>query len=215
MAALAAPPSRPSPCGLNALMGEPITTGMRIGLLGGSFNPAHEGHLHISKQALRRLGLDQVWWLVSPQNPLKPQEDMGEFTARFESARTMASGHPQLRVSDIESQLGLTYTCDTLAALTSLGPQVHFVWLMGADNLIQMPRWKDWQDIFVAMPVAVMARPGFNFSAPLGTVATRFARSRVPAENASGLADLAPPAWVFLPIPLHTASSTAIRQKKR
>ena len=204
----------PAPCGLSALMEEPITPGLRVGLLGGSFNPAHDGHLHISVEAMRRLGLDQIWWLVSPQNPLKPQEDMGEFTARFESARAMAT-HPKLRVTDLESQLGLTYTVDTLTALTSMGPQVHFVWLMGADNLIQMPRWRDWQKIVGMMPIAVLARPGYNRSAPLGTVATRFVQNRIPAEKALLLADLEPPAWVFLPIPLHPASSTAVRAKKR
>ncbi len=204
---------RPTPCGLSALMGEPITPGMRVGLLGGSFNPAHEGHLHISKEALRRLGLDQVWWLVSPQNPLKPQAEMGDFASRFESARAMARD-PRLRVTDLESQLGLTYTSDTLASLIALGPAVHFVWLMGADNLAQLPRWRNWEDIFCAMPIAVLARPGFTWAAPMGKAATRFPHSRIPLESARALPRLAPPAWIFLPIPLHTASSTVIRAQK-
>ncbi len=197
-------------CGLAALMGEPIASGMRIGLLGGSFNPAHEGHRHISLDALKRIGLDQVWWLVSPQNPLKPSSDMAPFAERLASAKAMAN-HPALRVTDLESKLGTQFTVDTVNALDALGGDVNFVWLMGADNFLQLPAWRDWEKIMRTLPVAVLARPGFGRSTPLGKAAQRFGRHRVGAESARLLPFMAAPAWVFLPIPLHPASSTALR----
>jgi len=201
------------PCGLAALMGEPIAAGQRIGLLGGSFNPAHEGHLHISLEALKRLRLDQVWWLVSPQNPLKPHMDMAPFEKRLASAQAIAA-HPDLRITDIERKLDTTFTVDTVTALTTLGPMVHFVLLMGADNFVQLPAWREWERIMRTIPVAVLARPGFTCTAPLGKAAKRFEQDRIAAESARLLPLLDPPAWVFLPIPLHAASSTALRGKQ-
>lgn len=197
---------------LAALMGEPLTPGLRIGLLGGSFNPAHEGHLHISLEALRRLQLDQVWWLVSPKNPLKRKKDMAKLKKRFASAEEMAR-HPRIRVTKIEKKLGTRYTVDTVNRLTELGPDLNFVFLMGADNFVQLPEWRNWQDIMATVPVAVMARPGFEWAAPMGFAAKRFERHRLSAEDAPLLPVMEPPAWVFLPIPLHPASATQIRQK--
>lgn len=188
--------------------------GGRIGLLGGSFNPAHDGHLHVSRLALQYLRLDAVWWLVSPQNPLKPRGDMAPFADRFASARAMAR-HPRIAPSDLESQLGTRYTVDTLAALQQAFPRTRFVWLMGADNLIQLPRWARWQDIAARVPIAVWGRPTYSMRAMLGKAAQRYARNRIPLEAAGQLARSEPPAWVFLPIRLHPASATALRRAGR
>jgi nicotinate-nucleotide adenylyltransferase len=184
--------------------------GRRVGLLGGSFNPAHDGHRHISLFALRALRLHQVWWLVSPQNPLKSPHDMATFSARLASAR-QASGHPRLLVTDLEAQFGTRYTADTLRQLRRRYPRTRFVWLMGADNLLQLPRWRHWRRIFECMPVAAFNRPPYSLKAPTGHAARRFARCRVEAAKAGRLADRTPPAWIFLRNPLHPASATAIR----
>jgi nicotinate (nicotinamide) nucleotide adenylyltransferase/ribosome silencing factor RsfS/YbeB/iojap len=186
----------------------------RIGLLGGSFNPAHGGHLHISRLALRQLGLDEVWWLVSPQNPLKPGLGMAPFAERLRAAEAVAAADRRIRVSDIEAGLGSTYTADTLAALRHRFPHVHFVWLMGGDNLAQLPYWKRWQDIFRTVPVAVFARPGTSSKALAGKAAQRFARSRIPVSAARRLAPSAPPAWVFFHTRLDPRSSTRIRTER-
>lgn len=183
---------------------------MRIGLLGGSFNPAHDGHRHISLVALRRLQLDQVWWLVSPQNPLKPVSEMADLPTRLSVARRIAR-HPRIRVSDLETRLGTQFTCDTLAALRRRAPATGFVWLMGADNLAQMPSWRNWQTIMALMPVAVLDRPGYGLKALHGKVATRYTGARISAAHATTLADQPAPAWCFLPCRLHPASATAIR----
>ncbi len=184
--------------------------GRRIGLLGGSFNPAHDGHRHISLLALRRLGLDEVWWLVSPQNPLKPVRGMAPLAKRLAAART-AARHPRIRVTDIERTLNTRYTVDTVRALKRRYPEYIFVWLIGADNLLQMPRWKAWSDLFHAVAVAVFARPSYSLKALAGQAATRFARFRLPESRARCLVRRQPPAWTFLRIRLHPASATAIR----
>ena len=186
----------------------------KVGLLGGSFNPAHDGHRHISLFALRALRLHQVWWLVSPQNPLKAPHDMAAFAARLAGARR-AGGHPRLLVSDLEMQFGTRYTADTLHQLRRRYPRTRFVWLMGADNLLQLPRWRHWHRIFESMPVAAFNRPPYSLKAPTGHAARRFARCRVGASQAGRLADRAPPAWIFLRNPLHPASATAIRDGQR
>jgi len=178
--------------------------------LGGSFNPAHIGHLHISRLALDKLGLDQVWWLVSPQNPLKPEEDMAAHAERLKSARSIARGR-DFWVTDMESDLGTRYTADTLKALKTRFPEYRFVWIMGADNLIDIARWNEWTAIFEAVPVAVFARPAYSFKALVSQAARRFARNRVNENGAAGVVDMKPPAWVFLHIPLSTASATRIR----
>jgi nicotinate-nucleotide adenylyltransferase len=182
----------------------------RIGLLGGSFNPAHDGHRHISVIALRRLGLDEVWWLVSPQNPLKPAKGMARLEQRMASARAIAR-HPRIRVTDIERRLGTRYTVDTVCALQRHHPDLTFVWLIGADNLIQMPAWKSWQTLFGSVAVAVFARPSYSLRALAGQAARRFSQSRLQENQAGCLAWRRPPAWVFLRIRLHPASATAIR----
>ena len=184
----------------------------RIGLLGGSFNPAHEGHLHISRLALEKLDLDNVWWLVSPQNPLKAGAETLPYKERLRRARAVARGR-KLWVSDIERVLGTRYTVDTLAALAERFPGFRFVWIMGADNLIDIERWKDWTEIFNAVPVAVFARPNYSGKALVSKAARRFSRRRVKAERAAQLADRRPPAWVFLMTPLNAQSATRIRAR--
>jgi nicotinate-nucleotide adenylyltransferase len=186
----------------------------RVGLLGGSFNPAHAGHLHISLEALRRLRLDEVWWLVAPQNPLKPVEGMAPFGERLAGARRLAR-HPRIRVLDLEARLGTHFTADTLAAVQRLFPRVRFVWLMGADNLSQIRHWERWTEIFRRLPIAVMARPTYCLTALAGLAAQRFRRRRIRAAEARRLAGMMPPAWVFMPIRLDASSATMIRAGRR
>ncbi|WP_115938491.1 nicotinate-nucleotide adenylyltransferase [Aestuariispira insulae] len=183
----------------------------RIGLLGGSFNPAHDGHRHISLAAIRRLGLDEVWWLVSPQNPLKPVEGMSRFEARFSSAKRVAR-HPRIRVTGFERDMGLQYTADTLEAIRVRHPDCRFVWLMGADNLGGFHRWERWERIAAAMPIAVFARPGYDLRALAGVAAQRFKHVRLPECRSRTLVKQKPPAWVFLAIRRHPESATRIRQ---
>lgn len=189
----------------------PSLGGLKIGLLGGSFNPAHAGHRHIALWALKNLGLDRVWWLVSPQNPLKPTAGMAPPAQRLITAQAVAN-HPRIVAVAIESELGTRYTVDTLAALRRRFPRVRFVWLMGADNLEQVRRWRNWRRIFAMVPIAVFGRPGYGMRALGGLAARRYARCRVGARRAKGLAGLQPPVWTFMSNPLHPASATAIRQ---
>ncbi len=184
---------------------------VRVGLLGGSFNPAHAGHRHAALVALAQLGLDEVGLLVSPQNPLKPVAGMAPFPERLAGARAAAAGHPRLRATAVEQALGTRYTADTLRALRRRFPAARFVWLMGADNLIQVARWHRWMRIFRALPVAVLARNPYCQTALAATAARRLARYRLPAGQVRGLADRPPPAWAFLHTRLHPASASAIR----
>lgn len=182
----------------------------RIGLLGGSFNPAHDGHRYISAEALKRLGLDEVWWLVSPQNPLKTEDGMAPLAARLQSAKSMARDR-RIRVSTIESELGTQYTADTLAALRRRYPATGFVWIMGADNLVQIPRWRAWTQIFSTMPIAVFARDSYDSKALSELASHRFHSARIPERAARSLVDAEPPAWVFLRIRHHPAAATDLR----
>lgn len=186
---------------------------LRIGLLGGSFNPAHRGHLAISLHALRRLQLDQIWWLVSPQNPLKPEKGMALLSKRMTAARALAT-HPKILVMDLEAKLDTRYTVDTLCKLKQKFPHTRFVWLMGADNLKQIPRWKDWQDIFALVPIAVFRRPAYVVGRTLGKAAQRFRRSWMPASRAKSLAGQVAPAWLVLDNQLNSLSATGIRQQQ-
>ncbi|HJO71596.1 MAG: nicotinate-nucleotide adenylyltransferase [Rhodospirillales bacterium] len=186
----------------------------RVGLLGGSFNPAHEGHLEISRQALEQLRLDEVWWLVSPQNPLKTAADMAPFEGRVEAARALV-GDGRIRVTGIECELGTRYTRDTVCALKGRFPAVRFVWIMGADNLAEVCRWKGWPGIFRTVAIAVFARPSYSFRALSGRAARRFRAARQGVARASRLADMRPPAWVFLNRPRNPASATRIRARRQ
>ena len=193
-----------------ALGGHLPRPGQRIGLLGGSFNPPHEGHRAISLEALRRLDLDQVWWLVSPQNPLKSSRNTAPLAQRLAAAQDMAR-HPRCRATALESLLGSSYTADTLDCLARRFPGVRFVWLMGADNLLQMPAWQAWQQIFCTVNIAVFDRPTYSLRALAARAARRFARFRWPERRSRALTEQAPPAWVFIHNRLSHQSSTDLR----
>lgn len=184
--------------------------GTRIGLLGGSFDPAHEGHLHISEVALKSLNLDSVWWLVTPQNPLKEQRPSASLGERLQNARALAH-NPRLRVTDVESRLGTHHTIDIIRHLQARYPLTRFVWLMGADNFIELPHWKHWTEIMSALPVAVIARPRYHLSAGLSKAACRYHFYRRNPEQAVLLPTARPPAWTLILNRLHPASSTHIR----
>ncbi len=188
-------------------------SGLRIGVLGGSFNPAHEGHLHITKLALDRLKLHQVWWMVSPQNPLKTAHDMAPFADRVASAERLASGHSRIAVTDIEVRLNTRYTSDTLRSLLTTFPRSQFIWLMGADNLKQIPEWEKWTSIFQMVPIAVFDRATYSYQALASKAAYRFRHCRVQARNAATIFNRRPPAWVYFHTPLHPASSTELRER--
>jgi nicotinate-nucleotide adenylyltransferase len=190
-----------------------LTPGMKVGLFGGSFNPAHDGHAHVAETAMRRLGLDRVVWLVSPQNPLKDARHSAPLSDRVASAREHAHG-PSMIVSDFEARTGVAWTVDTLRLLVARHPGVHFVWLMGSDNLASFHRWRGWTDIMRLMPVAVIARPGSLLDSRTAPAAARFAGFRIPAQQAGLLPTLAAPAWTYLTAPLNPLSSTAIRTAK-
>ena len=179
-------------------------------MLGGSFNPAHAGHRHIIDLARRRLRLDQVWLLVSPGNPLKPQCGMAPFVQRLASARRIADGRCVI-ASAVEAMFGTRYTIDTLRRLLRQFPRVRFVWLMGADILEQLPHWRRWLEFARRVPVAVLPRPGYNHRALSGHAARRLAHARRPARSAAVLSVQAAPAWAFLCVSQHPASATAIR----
>lgn len=186
--------------------------GLRIGLLGGSFNPAHEGHRAISVEALRRLQLHQVWWLVSPQNPLKDPGENTPYEERFERARAIAR-HPRIIVSDLERQWSCYYTIETVSLIRERYPLHDFTWLMGADNFATLHRWEDWTDIADQMTIAVLDRPGYLLAAAASPAASRYAAARLPARSAALLPGTVPPAWSLIEIPLNWQSSTALRQQ--
>lgn len=185
--------------------------GMVIGLLGGSFDPPHAGHAHITREALKRFGLDQLWWLVSPGNPLKA-EGPAPMARRIAASRAVLD-HPRVKITGIEARLGTRYTAATLQALMRLYPCVRFVWLMGADNLAGFHRWDRWDWIMEHVPIGVIARPGSQISARMSKAAQRYEHYRLPARLAAGLAMHPSPAWCFVNIPLSDASSTAIRAR--
>jgi nicotinate-nucleotide adenylyltransferase len=184
--------------------------GMVVGLLGGSFDPAHAGHVHITREALRRIGLDRVWWLVSPGNRLKARQP-APMAQRMARARAMLGDDPRVVVSDLEARLGTRATVDTLRKLQALYPGVRFVWLMGADNLVQFHRWSRWREILARVPVAVMARPGAGLAARLSVTARAFRSEEV--GRPEGLGERAAPAWCFVNLPLNAASSSDIRAR--
>ncbi|SNR81626.1 nicotinate-nucleotide adenylyltransferase [Puniceibacterium sediminis] len=188
-----------------------LRAGQRVGLLGGSFDPPHAGHVNITKEALRRFDLDKVVWLVSPGNPLKPHGP-APLGARMAAARVMVKD-PRVIISDAEARIGTRYTAETIAVLQKVHPGVRFVWLMGADNLAQFHRWERWQEIMAALPVGVLARPGDRISARMSRTARVFRAAQLP-PRAAGLLPLAkPPAWCFVNVPMLDLSSSAIRAR--
>jgi nicotinate-nucleotide adenylyltransferase len=184
---------------------------LRVGLLGGSFNPAHEGHLHVARQAMIHAGLDQLWLMVSPGNPLKSANGMAPFASRLASAARIADGR-RIIATDIERRFGLHYTAATMAALKRRFPAVKFVWLMGADNLRQLPRWGNWLRIMRAMPMLILPRPGTTRAALAGQAASRFKKHRLPARSGLCLASAAAPSWILLPVKENSTSATALRK---
>ncbi len=189
-----------------------LKPGMCVGLYGGSFNPVHEGHAHVAETAMARLGLDQVIWMVSPQNPLKQKQDTAPLTERLAAVRQVAKARGMV-VSDIETRLGSQYTIDTVRLLKARNPGVNFVWIMGADSLKDFHRWRGWTQIMREVPVAVVSRPWASLKARLSPTARRFAHARHSAREAPILAHLPAPAWVYLRGPFNYASSTAIRDR--
>jgi nicotinate-nucleotide adenylyltransferase len=189
----------------------PFAPGMRIGLLGGSFNPPHPGHVLITRIALTRLRLDRVWWLVTLGNPLKSQADLAALQARVEAARRLVAG-PRIAVTDIEAQIGARYTYDTLAWLARRAPRVRFVWIMGADNLRQFHLWRHWRYIADLVPIAVVDRPGSTLRATSSRAAVALGPWRATESDAARFADLRPPAFLFLHGPRSELSSTVLRR---
>ena len=183
---------------------------MRIGLLGGSFNPPHIAHRAISLFAIKRLKLDRVWWLVTPGNPLKENGALRDLGERAEAAREMADD-PRIAVSCLESVIGTRYTVDTISYLRRRASGLRFVWIMGADNLAQFHRWENWRRIASEMPIAVIDRPPQSFRALAAPAAQALARYRLPENQAGRLADQRAPAWVFLTGMKLSLSSTGLR----
>ncbi|WP_132858582.1 nicotinate-nucleotide adenylyltransferase [Shimia isoporae] len=190
-----------------------VGRGRVIGLLGGSFDPPHGGHVHITREALKRFGLDEVWWLVSPGNPLK---DHGPvlLERRMAAARKIMD-HPRVKISDFEAKAGTRYTAETIMALQAACPDTRFVWLMGADNLAQFHRWKDWREIMVRVPVGVLARPGDRIAGRTGKAAQVMRHARLHPRASHLLGRSEAPAWCFVNLPMDDASSTAIRAAGR
>ena len=191
--------------------GPTLTRRIPTGLLGGSFNPAHGGHRGISLNAIDALGLDELWWLVSPGNPLKPKAGMASLPARLGSAQRMARRSP-IRATAIEAELGTRYTIDTLKKLVRRYPNRQFIWIMGADNLVQLPQWRDWRGIARLMPIAVIARPGYNDRAHARRAMGWLRRFVRPVDQKLHWTDWRPPALVFLRFSPDVRSATAIRQ---
>jgi nicotinate-nucleotide adenylyltransferase len=183
---------------------------MKIGLLGGSFDPPHEAHRAVSLFAMKRLGLDRVWWLVTPGNPLKDTRRLPPLAQRLEAAHRFA-GHPRIDVTDLEAAIGTRFTCDMIAWLTDRFPSVRFVWIMGADNLAQFDRWRNWRAIAARVPIAVVDRFSASLAATGAVAAQALATARIPEGAARSLPYRRPPAWVYLHGIKSPLSSTAIR----
>lgn len=187
---------------------------MRIGLFGGSFNPIHEGHRLVIEETMRRLELDAVWVLVTPGNPLKNHSDLAPLADRVLAARALLD-NPRVRVTGFEAAQGFTYSWQTIRYLTGAMPDRRFVWIMGADNLVDFNRWERWRDIAAMVPLAIYVRPGSSRRAPVSMAATALARWRIDEEDAPILAGLAPPAWVYLHGRQSPLSSSAIRARRQ
>ncbi|ACL59594.1 nicotinate-nucleotide adenylyltransferase [Methylobacterium nodulans] len=188
----------------------PSAPGLRVGLYGGSFNPAHAGHLHVSRLALRRLALDRVWWMVSPGNPLKDRRILAPLAERVAGAEAIARD-PRIAVTAFETAIGARYTRESLEWLVRHRPDLRFVWIMGADSLASFHRWQGWRAIARMMPIAVIDRPGFTLRATAAPAGRALDRFRLDERHAARLVRAAPPAWVFLHGPRSDLSSTALR----
>jgi nicotinate-nucleotide adenylyltransferase len=188
----------------------PHAPGMRIGLFGGTFDPAHAAHRAACLLAMKRIGLDRVWWLVTPGNPLKDTHDLAPLEQRVIAARALAN-HPRIDVSDLEAEIGTRYTYQTIRYLLRRCPHVHFVWIMGADNLRSFHRWQRWRDIAALVPIAVVDRLGPSLYASAGVAGQALAYARIPESTAKMLPERRPPAWIYLHGLKSPLSSTALR----
>lgn len=193
------------------LQGEALAPGLRVGLFGGSFDPPHRGHMHVAITAMRRLNLDRIWWLVSPQNPLKSRR-AGTLQDRIERVRAFVD-HPRMVVSDIEDRLHIQHTAGLIESLINSFSNNNFVWIMGADNLAGFHRWQDWRMIVDSVPIAVIARPQDPIRARLSKMASCYRRSRLREAAAKNLPLKLAPAWTYLIEPLQSDSSTQLRNK--
>ena len=203
--------SRPPIPRYGELRRSPSANRRSIGLLGGSFNPAHSGHRHLSLVALRQLALDEIWWIVSPQNPLKSPKGMAPFAERVDRAEQVAN-HPQIRITDIESRIGTVFSVDTLKRLTTWH-NTDFVFLMGADNLTQLPEWRSWRQLVLTVPIAVFHRSPYSRRAMNSQAAHALVNYQLPSSRAAELKGLKAPVWTFVHMQPNPASSTAIRQQ--
>lgn len=195
-----------------ALMPTPVD-GRKIGILGGSFDPAHSGHLHVAEVALKRMQLDYVWWVPARGNPLKSTET--PFEDRWATVLgQLGDHHPRMAITDIERRLDLNYTVDLIRILKQAAPRAHFVWLMGGDNLLGFHRWKGWNEIAKLVPIGVVARPGAGPRARLSKFALRYRQYRMPNYAAARLPLAAPPVWAHMRAPLNEESSTRLRLLK-
>ena len=185
----------------------------RIGLFGGSFNPAHQGHVQVALFAMKRLRLDWVWWLVSPQNPLKDPHETGDYAKRLAFTKKLAK-HPRFIVTDIEKQIGTKFSAQTITALKHFS-KAHFVWIMGADSLANFHHWREWKGIAENVNLAVLARPGYSIHALDSKAALRYRDKRVATERPQILAGKLPPHWAFISMPLRKESSSAIRAHRK
>lgn len=184
--------------------------GMQVGLFGGSFNPPHSGHSLVVEIAMRRLQLDQLWWMVTPGNPLKSTRDLAPLARRIEMSEQVAKD-PRIKVTAFEASHNVRYTADTLALIKARNPGVDFVWIMGADNLRDFHRWQRWRQIVMTFPIAVIDRPGATLSFLSSVVAKTFDHARVDEGDAPRLARMKAPAWTFIHGPRSLLSSTALR----
>ncbi|WP_149739189.1 nicotinate-nucleotide adenylyltransferase [Rhizobium sp. RU20A] len=187
-----------------------VERGMRIGLFGGSFNPPHEGHVLVAETALRRLHLDQLWWIVTPGNPLKDHRQLAPLAERLALCEAMAK-NPRIRVTAFEKRLGQSFTANTLKIVKARNPGIRFVWIMGADNLASFHRWQRWQDIARTFPIAVVDRPGSTLAYLSSRMARTFDYARVDEDHAATLATCPAPAWTFIHGPRSSLSSSALR----
>ncbi len=198
--------------GIQALVRQAaLWRGCTIALYGGSFNPAHEGHLHVAKEVLKRLDVDAVWLMVSPRNPLKAKGDIARYKKRRKSLQKLIAHHPKLHISDIEKKLGTRYTADTLDILIKTMPGTRFIWVMGADSLANFHHWYRWQHITDSLSIAVFDRPGYSIAGLVSKMARRYRHSKVPARL---LGKTETPAWAYVTMPRHPASATQIRELK-
>ena len=190
-----------------------VENGMSVGLFGGSFNPPHEGHVHVVETAMKRLQLDRVWWMVSPGNPLKNNDDLPSLSKRIEASRTLVD-HPRVDVSGLEASLSVNYSADLVRELIDRFPTVRFVWLMGADNLTNFHHWERWEEIVENLPIAVIDRPGDTLASRASMVARKFAEARLDERDAALLKNLRAPAWTFIHAPRSPLSSTQLRRAR-